>query len=62
MVKDLQNEGALHAVFRLGWGLGVAILISVLFRDELWLTPVAVSRGNVIILRSLFLFILLKAA
>ena len=62
MVKDLQNEGALHAVFRLGCGLGVVICISVLLRDELWLTPVAISRGDVIILRSLFFLILLKAA
>ena len=62
MVKDLQNEGALHAVFRLGCGLCVVICISVLLRDELWLTPVAISRGDVIILRSLFFLILLKAA
>ena len=62
MVKDLQNEGALHTVFRLGCGLCVVICISVLLRDELWLTPVAISRGDVIILRSLFFLILLKAA
>ena len=62
MVEDLQNEGALHAVFRLGCRLGVVILISVLLRNKLWLTPVAISEGNVIILRSLFFFILLKAA
>ena len=62
MIEDLQNEGALHAVLRLGCGLGVGILISVLLRNELWLTPVAVSRCDAIIVRNLFFLFLLKAA